>query len=200
MEKILFINACVRPLSRTAELAQAVLEKLNGNVEEVNLYKTPIRALDLFGIERRQEAAQTQDFSHVDFDLAKQFAASDVIVIAAPYWDLMFPSVLKTYLENVTASGITFYYSDKGKPTSLCKAKALYYVTTAGGFIGQNDFGFAYVNALAQSFFGITQVHRYTAEGLDIFGANVEEIMGKAKAAVAAELLPYTGQKPSERA
>ena len=63
----------------------------------------------------------------------------------------------------------------------MCKAKKLYYVTTAGGFIGQNDFGFAYVNALAQNFFGITEVHRYAAEGLDIFGADVEQIMCNAK-------------------
>ena len=54
----------------------------------------------------------------------KQFAAADVIVIAAPYWDLMFPAVLKTYLENITVTGITFCYSDQGRPQSMCKAKA----------------------------------------------------------------------------
>jgi FMN-dependent NADH-azoreductase len=106
---------------------------------------------------------------------------ADVIVIAAPYWDMMFPAVLKTYLENVTVSGITFCYSEQGTPKSLCRAKALYYVTTAGGFIGQNDFGFSYVKALAQSFFGIPHIHRYAAEGLDIFGADPEMIMSRAK-------------------
>ena len=57
-------------------------------------------------------------------------------------------------------------------------------MTTAGGFIGQNDFGFAYIKALAQNFFGIEQVNRYAAEGLDIFGADVEQIMSQAKAAI----------------
>ena len=71
----------------------------------------------------------------------------------------------------------------------MCKAKKLYYVTTAGGFIGQNDFGFAYVNALAQNFFGITEVHRYAAEGLDIFGADVDAILRKAKAEIAGDPL-----------
>lgn len=181
MDRVLFINACVRPCSRTKELAQAVLDNLGGGMEEVNLCRMPIKTLDLDGMERREEAAQKQDFSHSDFDLAKQFAAADKIVIAAPYWDMMFPAVLKTYLENITVSGITFRYSDQGIPESLCKAKALYYVTTAGGFIGQNDFGFSYVKALSQTFFGITQVHRYAAEGLDIWGADVEKIMCKAK-------------------
>ena len=198
MDSVLFINACVRPCSRTLELAQAVLGKLDGSVEEVKLCGKFLPVLDLAGMERREQAAQKQDFSHPDFDLAKAFAAADKIVIAAPYWDMMFPAVLKTYLENITVSGITFCYSDQGRPESLCRAQELYYVTTAGGFIGQNDFGFAYVKALAQTFFGITQIHRYTAEGLDIFGADVETIMGKAKAAIAEGAQEHTIPYPAK--
>ena len=186
MKRILLINACVRPCSRTMELAQEVLKKLVGCVEEVNLCETSLPALDLAGLERRGEAAQKNDFSHPSFDLAKQFAAADIVVVAAPYWDLMFPAMLKTYLEHVAVSGLTFRYGDQGRPESMCKARALHYVTTAGGFIGQNDFGFAYVNALAQNFFGITSVHRYAAEGLDIFGADVDQIMSRAKASITA--------------
>ena len=198
MDRILLVNACVRPSSRTLELAQAVLEKLDGSIEEVNLSRMPMTALDLAGMERRGQAAQTQDFSHPDFDLAKAFASADKIVIAAPYWDMMFPAVLKTYLENITVAGITFRYSAQGRPESLCKAKELHYVTTSGGFIGQNDFGFFYVKALAQTFFGITQIHRYAAEGLDIFGADVQTIMAKAKAAIAAEASEQTIPYPEK--
>ena len=180
-DRVLFINACVRPSSRTKELAQAVLDRLDEAVEEVDLYRMPTKTLDLIGMERRERAEQEQDFSHSDFDLAKQFAAADKIVIAAPYWDMTFPAVLKIYLENITVCGLTFRYSDQGIPKSLCKAKELYYVTTAGGFIGQNDFGFSYVNALSQTFFGIARIHRYAAEGLDIRGADTEAIMRKAK-------------------
>ena len=181
MNKILFINACVRPCSRTLELAETLLQRLNGDVQEANLQELALPALDLKGMEKRDQAAQKKDFSDPVFDVAKQFAAADIIVIAAPYWDLMFPAVLKTYLENITVSGITFRYSEQGRPQSLCKAKALHYVTTSGGFIGQNDFGFSYVKALAQNFFEIPEVNRYTAEGLDIFGADVETILCKAK-------------------
>ena len=181
MDKILFVNACVRSCSRTAALAQTLLRKLEGDVQEVKLYENPLPALDLKGMETRDLAARNKDFSAPFFDPAKQFATADVVVIAAPYWDLMFPSMLKVYLENITVSGITFRYSEEGRPQSLCKAKALYYVTTSGGFIGQNDFGFSYIKALAQNFFGITEIHRYAAEGLDIFGADVEAILGKVK-------------------
>ena len=185
MNKVLFLNACVRPDSRTLELAKRLVEKLEGKVEEVKLYELPLSPLDLEGMEKRNQAVQTLDFSDSVFDAAKQFAAADQIVIAAPYWDLMFPAVLKTYLENITVSNLTFRYSDQGRPVSLCKAKALYYVTTSGGFIGENDFGFSYVKALAQSFFEIPEIHRYAAEGLDIFGADAEEILSKAKAEIA---------------
>ena len=185
MDKVLFLNACVRPCSRTVSLANTLLEKLEGDVEELRLFDAPLPVLDLNGMEKRDRAAREKDFSDPVFDVAKQFAAADVIVIAAPYWDLMFPAALKTYLENITVAGITFRYSSQGRPESLCKAKALYYVTTSGGFIGTNDFGFSYVKALAQNFFGITKIHRYSAEGLDIFGADVEMIMGKAKKEIA---------------
>ena len=94
MDKILLVNACVRPGSRTLELAQAVVAKLSGSVEEVDLSRIPMKNLDPEGLGRREEAAQKQDFSHPDFDLAKAFAAADTIVIAAPYWDMMFPAVL----------------------------------------------------------------------------------------------------------
>ena len=181
MDTILFLNACVRPNSRTLELAETLMQKLRGDIQEIKLYETPFSALDLSSMAKRDIAARNEDFSDPLFAAAKQFAAADIIVIAAPYWDLMFPAVLKTYLENITVAGITFRYTEEGRPQSLCRAKALHYVTTAGGFIGQNDFGFSYVKALAQSFFGINELYRYAAEGLDIFGADVEMIMHKAK-------------------
>ena len=181
MDKILLINACVRPGSRTLQLAETLLKELKGDVQEVRLHEMSLSALDFRGMTNRNQAVQKKDFSDPVFDAAKQFAAADTIVIAAPYWDLMFPAVLKTYLENITVSGITFRYSEQGRPQSLCKAKALHYVTTSGGFIGQNDFGFSYVEALAQNFFGINEIHRYAAEGLDIFGADVDTILRKAR-------------------
>lgn len=184
MDKILFINACVRPGSRTLELAETLLHKLKGDVQEIKLYESSMPVLDLSGMEKRNQAARDNDFTDPVFAAAKQFAAADIIVIAAPYWDLMFPAVLKTYLENITVGGITFKYSTQGIPQSLCKARALHYVTTSGGYIGQNDFGFSYVKALAQNFFGINEIHRYAAEGLDIFGADVEKILCNAKTAI----------------
>ena len=176
-DKILFINACVRPESRTKELSQYLLNKLGGEVTEVNLYKESLLPLCDKGIEKRA----LHDISGEEYKYAGQFAEADVIVVGAPFWDLSFPAVLKLYFENITVSGITFEYSEKGWPVSKCKAKKLYYITTSGGYIGNNNFGFDYVKALAENFFGIDDISFYSAEGMDIYGADIKSIMDGAK-------------------
>ena len=175
--KILFINACVRAESRTAELSRHLLNGLDGEITEVDLYKEKILPLCNNGLEKRA----LHDISGEEVEYAKQFAKADTIVIAAPFWDLSFPSVLKIYFENVTVSGITFEYSEKGRPVSKCRAEKLFYITTSGGYIGNNNFGFDYVKALAENFFGISDIRFYSAEGLDIYGADVKGIMDEAK-------------------
>ena len=179
--KILFVNSCTRLNSRTNELAQHLLNCLEGKITHVNLYKTNVRPIDSNDLEKRTESIKNGNFSLAEFEHAKQFADADIIVIAAPFWDLSFPSVLKIYFENITVSGVTFEYTEKGRPASKCRAKKLYYITTSGGYIGNNNFGFDYVKALAETFFGINDISFYSAEGLDIFGADVKGIMDEAK-------------------
>ena len=180
MKKILFINACVRPSSRTLELAKHVLSKLSGRVEEVKLYNEQLLPLGLEEMDVRDKADQTKNFSNPVFALAKQFAKAEIIVIAAPYWDLMFPAVLKCYFEKVSVNGLTFDYGENGIPKGLCKAKKLIYITTSGGFIKDN-FGFDYVYALCKNFYGINDVQLVKAEGLDIYGVDVPSVLEKEK-------------------
>lgn len=121
MDKILFINACVRPCSRTMMLAEALLQKLHGTVQEVRLNEMSLPVLDLNGMQKRDRAVGMNDFSDPVFAAAKQFAAADIIVIAAPYWDMMFPAVLKTYLENITVTGIPSIISITVSRTACAK-------------------------------------------------------------------------------
>ena len=76
--------------------------------------------------------------------------------------------------------GITFEYSPQGMPITMCKANRLYYVTTAGGAFVPEEFGFGYVKALAQGFYGIEDVRQIRAVGLDIEGADVDAIICEA--------------------
>ena len=177
---ILFVNGCVRENSRTLELAQAVLAKETDTIEEVRLYPDGPNGLNAETLRLRDALLTNQELDHPMFRWARQFAAADTIVIAAPYWDLAFPAKVRAYLEEVTVSGITFRYGENGIPQGLCRAKRLIYVTTAGGPIFQN-YGYEYIKALAQGFYGIPDVSLVRAEGLDIRGADPEAIMTRAK-------------------
>ena len=188
MSNILYINACVRANSRTDILAREVLKCLNGTVCEVNLEKEDIKPLNAAALERRKNLADENDFSAADFKYARQFADADLIVIAAPYWDLSFPALLKAYLEAVSVCDITFRYGELGVVQGLCNAKRLIYVTTAGGTIGEYNFGFDYVKTLAKMMYGIDEVTFFSAENLDIIGADVDAIMENAREEIKARL------------
>lgn len=181
MDKILYVNACTRPQSRTNELAQCLLQSLEGEVRQIKLYEENIKPLDAVSMEIRDRAVKHGDMQNELLKYAVEFSQADTIVIAAPYWDLLFPAVLRTYLEAVTVCSVTFRYSEQGIPVGLCRAKKLYYITTAGGYIADKDFGSSYVKALAQTLFGIEDVSCFSAQGLDIFGADVDSLMEKAK-------------------
>jgi len=181
---ILFINACVREASRTKELAECLLSKFNRPYEEVRLETIEFPLANESFLKKRDRLIQEQDFSNSLFDLARQFAAADEIIIAAPYWDLSFPAALKQYFEQINVVGITFVYTPEGIPAGLCKAKRLTYITTAGGNFCPEEYGPGYVKSLAQNFYGIPEFKMIKAVGLDIDGANTSGIMNSAKAEI----------------
>lgn len=181
MDKILYINSCVREESRTNKLAKYLLDKLNGNIEEVNLNKENIRPLNSSLLKKRDKLREINDYNDDLFKYAKQLKDADIVVISSPYWDLSFSSLLKIYFENVNVGGITFGYDEKGNIKSLCHIKKLYYVTTAGGYIQSDEYGFGYVKSMFNTFYNVDDISYIKAEGLDIYGNNIDNIMNFAK-------------------
>ncbi len=178
---ILFVNACPRKDSRTQLLAKYLLSKLKGTVRERNLAKTSLLPLTDETITLRENLVRQGDFDHPLLALAKEFADADTLVIAAPFWDLSFPTLLKLYIEHINIVGVTFAYRADGRPYGLCKAKRLYYVTTAGGPIVNAAYGYGYVQALAKNFYAIADTYCIKAENLDVDGADVAGILSHAK-------------------
>ena len=171
MKRLLYIDACVnRATSRTERLAQVLL----GRLQEQGDWEMETLVLE------RSECVEAGDFSHPVFDYAKQFASADAVVFAAPYWDFSFPAHLKIYLELLCAQGITFTYSPEGIPTGLVRATHAYYVTTAGGYAGEWDYGWDQIRAICQLYFGIPNVSVFRAEGLDIITNDADAIMDEA--------------------
>lgn len=184
MKTLLLVNACVqRETSRTDRLCRTWLRenrRAGCDVEEVVLEEEQLRGLDTQMLAERNRLLRECELTHVMFRYARQFCDADEIVIAAPYWDLSFPAALKCYLEAVSVVGLTFRYREDGAPEGLCRAKRLTYITTSGGFIGANNFGYDYVKALA-ALFGIAEIQMVSAEGLDIAGADAEHILQQAE-------------------
>ena len=174
---ILYVNACVRGSSRTRRLADCLIKTLPGPVTELRLEELAFPKTDEAFLRERDRLLAEARFDAPMFDLARQFASAEQIVIAAPYWDLSFPAALKQYLEQINVVGITFHYTPEGVPEGLCRARKLFYVTTAGGDFAPESFGFGYVKALAQSFYGIPEAELIQAEGLDLVGADPETIL-----------------------
>lgn len=172
----LYINACVRGDSRTGRIARALLNKLGWDYEELFLPDLNLHPLDEETLNRRTQLIESGQYDDPLFAYAKQFASADTIVIAAPFWDLSFPAILKTYLESIYVIGIVSEYSADGQPHGLCRADKLYYVTTAGGPYTP-DYSYDYIRVLTTVCFGIKETELIKAEMLDIEGFDAEEIV-----------------------
>ena len=93
----LYINACPREDSRTDRLARKVLEKFE-SYDEIYLPELNLQPLSRERLDYRTKLIEAGNYEDPIFDFAKQFASADNILIAAPYWDLSFPSWLSIAL------------------------------------------------------------------------------------------------------
>lgn len=181
MSEILFINACISTghPSRTLFLARYFLKQLAQNTQskitEIDLTKENLQPLNEKTLATRTADLDSKQLLKPKFHYAHQLAAADFIVVAAPYWDLSFPSILKVFFEHTSAASITFTYTEHG-PAGLCKASQLYYLTTSGGVIGEYNFGYDYIRGLC-ALYGIEKTKLFTAEGLDIENTDVATVM-----------------------
>ena len=187
MKKVLFIDCCIRrEHSRSKALADHFIGELQKKEEyEIETLCLMDENLSYFSegfFLQRERLLEQGNFDHPRFRYAHQFAAADKIVIAAPFWDLSFPALLKVYIENLCVDGITFH-TDEQDLHGLCKADHMVYLTARGGIYKDSDMeqGSRYLEQMA-GFFGIEKYDCVAAEGLDIGAWPVEELMDQAKA------------------
>lgn len=176
----LFVNAAFRDGSRTLRLARHYLEGLGDDVLEVDLGSAHFRPLDAEALARYNAAVAARDYAAPMFDPARQFAAADEIVVAAPYWNNSIPAVLHDYLELVCSQGVSFDIEPDGTYVGLCRAHRLTFITTGGGSIPARNFAFDYLESLAREFWHIPEVMCYKAENLDQAGCDVEAALTRA--------------------
>ena len=200
MEEILFVDACVRAeRSRTLALARRFLEAYHTRhpesvVKRRSLCENRLSPQYPEVLAQRDELWNAGQLDHEIFAPARQFAAADKIVIAAPFWDLSFPAILKIYLERISVCDITFGYDEVGRSVGLCKAKKLLLITTRGGNFSRPgtswmEMGARQLEALC-AMYGIREFQCLAAEGLDDVSLDRATILHQAmdRAAALAEV------------
>lgn len=183
MRKVLYVDVCIRETSRTQTLAQSLLEEAPDNVGIIHLKLDELNLEPLMNeaFLEREKLLEANDLNHERFRYAHQIANVDDIIIAAPFWDLSFPSLLKIYIENCAVDGITFTSTENGLQ-GLSQAKNLVYLTTRGGFYKDSpqEQGIPYLKYIT-TFFGIDHFHAIAADGMDVVGYDSESSLKKAQ-------------------
>ncbi len=184
--RLLCIDACPRDkaFSRTLRLLEAFREAYralhpNNEIQTLRLADEGLSPFFHEDVLHREALVDEGRLDDPMFRWARDFQAADHIAVAAPYWDLSFPSVLKLYIENIFIRSLTFRYTAEGEPVGLCRGQRLVYLTTAGSPIGAEDWGYGYIRAVAKML-GVKECSRVSAEGLDIAGWDAQGILEKA--------------------
>ena len=175
MREVLLVDCCVRgEASRTARLARAFVSGLDPakfRVTVVDPAKEGLLPLTEQTLRARDQLLARGALDDPSLRFARQFAAADVVAVAAPFWDLSFPAILKVYIENVSVSGVTFETLEDGL-RGMCRGSCLVFLTTRGGrYEGtaweELEQGSRYMQAL-RAFFGFGSYVCVAAEGLDM--------------------------------
>lgn len=182
--KLLYVDACARAeASRTRRLAKTFLNALDMpdlRVTEHRLYEMNLQPVDGETLARREMLCDRMAWDDPMFGPAREAREADAVLIAAPYWDLSFPSALKVWVENIHVRNLLFRY-EADRCVGLCRAREAVYLSTAGGFVGGNDWGGGYMKA-ALGMIGVPGFTAVYAEGLDLEGKDAEAILRQAEA------------------
>lgn len=171
--EVLAIDCTMRPgESRTEKMLDAFLKKYKKRHPMDTLTRRILRdeiliPLNPERLAERETLIEKEEWDHPMFAHAAEFSKADKIVVAAPFWDLSFPAILRIYFEQVFVRGLTFMYTKDGEAKGLCKAKKLAFITTCGGKLGSDDLASQYIKS-ASKMMGISKFIRISADKLDI--------------------------------
>ena len=183
MQKVIVIDACMRDeASRTRRILMPLVAEL-GKRYEIEAIR--LDGEDYSAVGRKVLAERGNGYVPAEIvATAKKIAAADRIVIAAPFWDMSYPAILKVFVENMSLFNITF--RDNGTYfEGLCKCQRLLYVTTRGMNVPTDsplDGATPYIRAIS-ALWGLGEVSVVAAQNMDY--STDEEIEDKIATAVA---------------
>ncbi len=187
MSKVLYIkaNAKSEELSRTYKVSESFIEayKKSNPEDEIitlDLYKEGIGFLPQGQLNELHTPKVGEGKNHPILKYAYQFLEADKYIVAAPFWNLSIPAILKAYIDYICVTGITFKYTANG-PVGLCAGKKAVHIVGRGGSYSESPFnqfemGDRYLRTIF-GFLGITDFTTIAAEGLDVSGIDVNAVV-----------------------
>lgn len=166
MNKLIIIDSCMREESRTKVILDAARDVLSTRyeIETINVNALALPPVTPDVLKERMSGKVPEE----TVALAGRIASADRIVIAAPFWDMSFPAILKAFFENMSLYNVTF--TDNGTTcTGLCKCQKVMYITTRGMDIptgDSRDQGSSYLKAIS-SLWGLGDVITVASWNLD---------------------------------
>ena len=137
MKKIIYVNAIIRKdESRTKRLADGIISSIKDEVElkEINLNELPLNPYN----EATYEDKVNNGTEELFYNLSKEIAECDGLIVASPFWDMSFPSLLKSFLEKISLFDVMFVSDDK-RCIGIAKCPFMYYIVTRGMDIEDGD-------------------------------------------------------------
>ena len=147
--KILVIDSTISTNSMTDKILSMALKEINAKgcgelLETLRLdeHKDEIHPLDSIFLKKRTDLVKRGDYSDPIFNFAKKLREADLLLIAAPFYDLSVPALLKCFIEMTMIDGLTFI--DKGDHAEgLLKAKKMLFLYASGYPLGEKNPDFA---------------------------------------------------------
>jgi FMN-dependent NADH-azoreductase len=171
-----------------AEIAEGLKVRFGGTLSTRDLTTNPLPHIAQAYIQGRVAAPEARTPEQVEAvglaqELVDEVKAADVIVLGSGMINFGPSSQLKAWFDHITWPGVTFGYSEAGKPQGRLTGKKVYLVTAAGGVFSEGDwapfdFQTGYLRHLL-GFIGLTDIEIVRVEGT-VFGPDA------AKAAIAA--------------
>ncbi len=183
MKNLIVIDACMRDgESRTRRILEPLVKELGKRYETETIV---LDGEDYQSVGRKVLAERSNGYVPEEVaEQARRIAEADRLVIAAPFWDMSFPAILKVFIENMSLFNITF--KDNGTYfEGLCRCEKVLYITTRGMNVRTGDpieAATPYIKAIG-ALWGLGELFTVAAENLDY--STPEEIDARINAAIA---------------
>jgi FMN-dependent NADH-azoreductase len=182
MKKILNITSSAKgDQSFSNKLSDAIVDKLltvypNSQVQTRDLAADPLPYYQGPQIAAHYTPADQRTADHKEAlkksdEAIQQVLDADILVIGAPLYNFGVPSTLKSWIDHIARSGITFSYGD-GTPKGLVHNKKVYLAIASGGIYSEGpmkalDFAEPYLRGTL-SFLGMNDITTFRVEGIGV--------------------------------